>query len=808
MNERRQDFEQLQRFTRAGEQSAFADVVRRHLDLVFATALRKLEDPGAAQEVAQNVFAALGRKAWQFAPDDSLPAWLHKTALFEANTWLRGEIRRRRREEIAAELGTTMNTLEEQPAFADLMPLLDEALLSLRERDRTALLLRFHESRSLRDVGAAVGVSEDAARMRVQAALEKLTKFFQRRGFKTASVAVVAAALTHAATTASAAVATSLMGAAREITPPTLTGFKSLLARLAILTKPQRAALGGALAMALLLLCLFLTRSLEAGTRPTISLERTDTNMTIRFTGALQSAEQPQGPFRPVPGARSPLVVPAGAGQEFWRAWLPGVHSIAAGNGHTLALRTDGTLWAWGWNRYGQLGIGTFDTNAPYGTNTPQRVGSETNWQAVAAGWHTVALRTDGTLWAWGANGSGQLGIGTFTTYAPYGTNTPQQVGTNANWQAVAAGTHHTVALRTDGTIWAWGANHNGHLGNGTYTDTNTPQMITTVSNWLAVAAGLAHTVALHADGTLWAWGNNGRGELGIGSFATNAPWGVNTPQQVGTNADWQAVAAGYGHTLALRTDGTLWAWGFNDRGQLGIGTFSTNDPYAINTPQQVGSDTNWLAISASDHTVALRADGTLWAWGYNDEGELGNGTYTSTITPQQVGNDTNWQTVATRGNHTVALRVDGTLWAWGWNGSGQLGNGTYTSTNTPQQVGYDTNWQAIAAGGPHTVAVRTDGTLWAWGGNDLGQLGNGTYTSTNTPQRIGTATNWQAIAAGNAYTVALCVDGTLWAWGDNDYGQLGIGLGTPSTNYPYFNPDRTNTPQQVGTNTNWGPPP
>jgi RNA polymerase sigma factor (sigma-70 family) len=380
MNERRQDFERLQRFTHEGEQSAFAEVVRRHLDLVFGTAMRKVEDPGAAQEVSQNVFAVLGRKAWQFAPDDSLPAWLHKTTLFEANTWLRGELRRSRREATAAELGTTMNTPEEHPSFAELIPLLDEALLSLRERDRTALLLRFCENQSLREVGTAFGITEDTARKRVQAALEKVTKFFQRRGFKTASVAVVAAALEHSATTASAAVATSLVGAAMRTVPPVLAGFKAVLARLAVLTRPQRAALGGAMALALLLLCLFLARSLEAGTRPTISLERTGTNVTIRFTGALQRAEQAQGPFRPVPGARSPWVVPAGAGQEFWRAWLPGVRSIAAGSHHTVALRTDGTLWAWGRNERGQLGLGTFTTNAPQGLSIPQQVGTNTNW--------------------------------------------------------------------------------------------------------------------------------------------------------------------------------------------------------------------------------------------------------------------------------------------------------------------------------------------------------------------------------------------------------------------------------------------
>ena len=202
MNERRLDFELLQRFARQADQSAFAEVVRRHLDLVFATALRKTGDHGAAQEVAQNVFAALARKAWQFAPDDSLPAWLHKTALFQSNTWLRGELGRRRREQIAAELATTMNTPEHQPAFQELVPLLDEALLSLREKDRTALLLRFYENQSLRDVGETFGITEDTAQKRVQSALEKVTDYFKRRGFKTASVAAIAAALEHSATTA------------------------------------------------------------------------------------------------------------------------------------------------------------------------------------------------------------------------------------------------------------------------------------------------------------------------------------------------------------------------------------------------------------------------------------------------------------------------------------------------------------------------------------------------------------------------------------------------------------------------------
>lgn len=250
MTERHQDCELLRAFVRQGDQPAFAAVVRRHLDLVYATALRKLEDPGAAEEVAQNVFAALGRKAWQFGPNDSLPAWLHRTALLEAKMWLRGELRRRRREQAAAELGTTMKTPDEQPALRALVPLLDEALLCLREKDRTALLLRYYESQSLRDVGASLGVSEDAARKRVGAALGSLSGFFQRHGFKTVTTAVAAAALQHTATAAPATLAAAIAQTAVQALPPGFASLAALLSRLAALTKAQVAAVCLVLAVA------------------------------------------------------------------------------------------------------------------------------------------------------------------------------------------------------------------------------------------------------------------------------------------------------------------------------------------------------------------------------------------------------------------------------------------------------------------------------------------------------------------------------------------------------------------------------
>jgi len=243
------DFELLRSFVRQGEQAAFATVVRRHLNLVYATAVRKVQDNGAAQEVAQNVFSALARKAWQFAADDSLPAWLYKTTLLESRHWLRGEMRRRRREQTAAELGTTMKTPDDQPALRALVPLLDEALLSLRERDRDALLLRFYENQSLRELGVSLGIGEDAAQKRVVGALGKLTAFFQRRGFRTTSVAASAAALQHTATPAPAGIANAVVVAAGQISPPTLLGLAAVAGRLGSWTKLQTAVVCVAVAI-------------------------------------------------------------------------------------------------------------------------------------------------------------------------------------------------------------------------------------------------------------------------------------------------------------------------------------------------------------------------------------------------------------------------------------------------------------------------------------------------------------------------------------------------------------------------------
>ena len=232
MNEYRRDHELLREFARRGDQAAFATVVHRHLDLVFATAFRKLDDAGAAEEVAQDVFAALARNGWRFGEGDSVPAWLHRATLLKAKGWWRGELRHRQREQIAVELGTTMNAPDSQAAIRPLLPLLDEALLALREKDRTALLLRFYERQPFRDIGATLGVGEDAAQKRVTAALEKLAQFFRRRGFRTATAGVTAAALQHGAISAPAALASAMAQTALAASPSSLMALASHVAAL------------------------------------------------------------------------------------------------------------------------------------------------------------------------------------------------------------------------------------------------------------------------------------------------------------------------------------------------------------------------------------------------------------------------------------------------------------------------------------------------------------------------------------------------------------------------------------------------
>jgi alpha-tubulin suppressor-like RCC1 family protein len=286
------------------------------------------------------------------------------------------------------------------------------------------------------------------------------------------------------------------------------------------------------------------------------------------------------------------------------------------------------------------------------------------------------------------------------------------------------------------------------------------------------LASGGGHTLVIKADGTLWATGVNSDGQWGDGT--TKGGFGG---KQVGTETGWVTVAGGANYSLGIKTDGSLWAWGGNAFGQLGDGSTISRL-----VPTRIGSDTGWVAVSACKvtasrkvgdiyvpvgmHTAGVKADGSLWAWGANGDGQLGDGTTTGRLAPTRVGTDSDWVAVAAGETHCLALKTDGSLWAWGHNASGELGDSTSTARLVPTRVGTDNDWVSIAAGGGHSHAIKSDGSLWSWGVNYNGTLGDGTKTGRRVPTRVGTEDTWTAVDAASFYCLALKSDGSMWNWG------------------------------------------
>lgn len=341
-------------------------------------------------------------------------------------------------------------------------------------------------------------------------------------------------------------------------------------------------------------------------------------------------------------------------------------------------------------------------------------------------------------------------------------------------WKSISAGSDHVLALKIDGSLWAWGVNTEGVLGDGTFVNKSSPTQIGTATDWSKIDTGAYKSFAIKTNGTLWAWGKNTEGELGNGTKISS-----NIPIQIGTDSNWIEVKSAYAHTLALKNDGTIWVWGRNYSFQLGN---DTTLPSYI--PIQVGVANDWAKIEASDlSSFAIKTNGTLWAWGGNGVGNLGNGTTTNIGIPTQIGTDTNWAKISTNGlTNTLAIKTNGTLWAWGNNLHGQIGNGTTEgvtlgspSITAPVQIGTATNWAEVASD-IHSLAIKTTGSLWAWGRNLDGSLGNGTEIDRYVPTAIGFATNWNKLSNNQKISYSIKSDGNLWAWGNNQSGRLGDG--------------------------------
>jgi alpha-tubulin suppressor-like RCC1 family protein len=356
-------------------------------------------------------------------------------------------------------------------------------------------------------------------------------------------------------------------------------------------------------------------------------------------------------------------------------------------------------LYTWGLNTNGQLG-----QNDTIARSSPVQVGLLGDWEQVATGAsNTLSVKTDNTLWAWGINSGGELGLN--DTIAR---SSPAQVGALTNWAQVATQSNATACIKTDGTLWTWGSASAGRLAQGALINKSSPVQVGALTDWAKVSmspGGGGHCIK--TDGTLWGWGNNRFGRIGDGTETNPSTYTYNdrsSPVQIGALTNWAEVVDGTFSTACVKTDGTLWTWGLNGYGNLGH-----NNTIYRSSPVQAGALTNWAKPAiAFAVTACVKTDGTLWTWGRNSSGELGlNDINTRRSSPVQVGALTDWATPAGPLENVTSwscIKTDGTLWMWGGNGSGVLGQNDTIRRSSPIQVGSETYWNQVAMG--NTVAA------------------------------------------------------------------------------------------------------
>lgn len=491
---------------------------------------------------------------------------------------------------------------------------------------------------------------------------------------------------------------------------------------------------------------------------------------------------------------------------------LADVTAVAAGSLHRVFLRSDGTVWTSGGNTYGQLGDGTTTSRTipapvlvapgglPFGGVTAIAASEQT----------TLLLKSDGTVWTMGANFSGQLGDGTTLTRT-----TPVQVRASpagppfTGVAGIQAGSSFSLLLKSDGSVWAMGSNSSGNLGNGTAQNSSIPVQVLDAPSGSPFAGAAAirtvynHSLLLRNDGSAWAWGNNSNTQLADGSgINRSTPVPVAAPGG-GPLGGITAIAAGWYHSLFLKSDGTVLAAGWNVHGQLGDGLLHhATSPVAMRSPENGPHMENIIEVAVGKvHALILKADGTLWSTGSNGHGQLGNGSIRNNqqhiipgpvLTAEGGPQVTDVIAIAAGTYHSVFVKSDGSLWAFGENEGRQLGDGTTTDRPYPVAIRTSANGplvsgvKDVAAGHLHTAFVKTDGSAWALGSNANGQLGDSTYSASSYPIRVRDSTrpglsDVAKVSAGTFHTLFLKNDGSAWGVGRNAEGQLGTQSGSPT---------------------------
>ena len=625
------DMDLLREFARHHSEAAFTELVRRHLNLVYSVALRFTSNPGDAEDVTQAVFIILARKADRLSERTVLVGWLYETTRLTAAGFLRSQKRRQAHEQ-EAYMQSTVDQSGDNSVWRQLAPHLEAAMSRLAGRDRTLLALRFYENKTGAEAAKQLGIREEAAHKRTARALEKLRKFFTKRGIDSTTAVIaeqISANSVQAAPVALAKAVTAVAiakGATASIS--TLTLIKGAL-KIMAWTKAKTTVVTGAIVVL-----------------ATISI----VTATIYFHHFhfLQSQHLPTGNVEPM---------------------------IVKSSGYGIILASDGSLWSWGEEPVGWPVLGFANIK---NTVSLRRIGNETDWVDVAAAYsHCLAIKSDGTLWAWGGNFSYQLGDGTKISRP-----TPVSSVPGTDWKQVEVAGGISYALKNDGTLWSWGNDWAG----GNRINTNAVQVETSV-NWTKIWAGEGQTVGLKSDGSLWFWGF-------LQKYFEDRTW-LTVPTRISPDTNWTDVCFGYFTVFAIKSDGTLWTWG------LDANYYSGAETNLNTTPMQIGTDTDWQSCASSSagfYQMLRKKDGSLWAMDASDHRTIKpDGNY-KPVTFRKIDLPKDIVAYVSGGDDIgVVLARDGEVWTWGKVIGEHTPNAFWGPNNTPFDPKYkviDKPWQ------------------------------------------------------------------------------------------------------------------
>jgi RNA polymerase sigma factor (sigma-70 family) len=606
------DMELVREFARNHSEAAFTELMRRHLNLVYSVARRCMGNDGDAHDVTQAVFIILARKAAGLRDKTLLAGWLYETTRFTAARLNRTNARRRAREQ-EAYMQSTLNEADQAAVWARLSPHLEAAMSRLAERDRALLVLRFYENKSGPEAAALLGISEDSAQKRAWRAIEKLRKFFARQGVALSGVAIAGAVAANSVQAAPVALAKTIPAVAlahgAAATTSTLTLVKGAL-KIMAWTKAKMAVFTSVV----ILLA-------AAGT------------VTVVENHLRHAPPHQTGRLKLPTGNVTPMIV--------------------CGYSHNgIILASDGSLWSWGEERFGWPVLGLTNTNIQK-TVSLRRIGYDTDWRDVSAGdSHCLAVKADGTLWAWGGNNSYQLGDGTKISRP-----TPVPSIPGNDWKQAAAGAGISFAIKNDGTLWVWGGgNWSGEYGNGTTKGGPNVVQMGASTNWTKIWAGPTQVAGLQSDGSLWFWGTVAGDSDGKK---------ILVPTRVSPDTNWMDVCFGYFTVLAIKADGTLWSWGNQAR------FYTENfDPSLNGTPLQVGKESGWQSCASEPacfYHILTKKDGSFWVLDASEHRQVKPDSQYKSLKPRRLDLQKDVLAFTAAGDDIgVILTRDGEVWTWG----------------------------------------------------------------------------------------------------------------------------------------------